>query len=137
MFGEVLAPPSVAGEFRRLAGIDKRFSGLVFPQFIQIVAPLNLAPGLIGNQKLHVGEIDALSLAAAQMADAVLLDESAGRTAAAGLGLRCIGILGLLIQAKNIGLISAVGPVVDELESKAGFWMAPSLRRRVLDMVNE
>jgi predicted nucleic acid-binding protein len=137
IFGEVLAPPSVAGEFRRLAGMDQRFFGLVFPQFIQIVAPAEIAPGLIGNQKLHAGEIDALSLATAQMADAVLMDEIAGRAAAAGLGLRCIGILGVLIQAKNTGLLSAIGPVMNELESKAGFWIASSLRRRVLNLVDE
>ena len=137
MFGEILAPPSVAVEFRRLAGLDKRFFGLVFPPFILIVVPAHVAPGLSGNQKLHAGEIDALSLAASQMADAVLIDEIAGRAAAAGLGLRCIGILGLLIQAKNSGLIAAVGPVLNDLEIKAGFWMAPSLRRRVLNMVNE
>ncbi len=137
IFGEIMAPPSVAGEFRRLAGLDKRFLGLVFPPFIQIIAPANVAPGLSENQKLHAGEIDALSLAAAQMADAVLMDETAGRAAAAGLGLQCIGILGILIQAKNNGLILAVGPELNELESKAGFWMAPSLRRRILDLVNE
>ena len=137
MFGQILAPPSVAGEFRRLAGIDKRFFGLEFPKFIQIVAPAHLAPGMIGNQKLHAGEIDALSLAAAQMADAVLMDESAGRAAAVGLGLRCIGILGILIQAKHAGLLSAIEPVVNELESKAGFWIASSLRHRVLDLVDE
>lgn len=137
MFGEVLAPPSVAGEFQRLAEMDKRFFGLEFPQFIQIVAPAHLAPGLIGNQKLHAGEIDALSLAGEQMADAVLMDEIAGRAAAAALGLRCIGVLGILIQAKNAGLLSAIGPVVNELESKAGFWIASSLRQRVLNLVDE
>ncbi len=137
LFGEVLAPPSVVGEFRRLAGVDKRFLGLVFPPFITIAAPTEIAPGLIGNQKLHAGEIDALSLAAALMADAVLMDESAGRAAAAGLRLRCVGILGILIQAKNTGLISSVAPVLEELESKAGFWIAASLRRRVLSLVNE
>jgi uncharacterized protein len=137
MFGDMSAPPSVAGEFRRLAGMDKRFSGLVFPPFIQILAPAHLAPGLIGNQKLHAGEIDALSLAAAQMADAVLMDEIAGRAAAAGLGLRCIGILGIFIQAKSAGLLLTIRPVLDELESKAGFWIAPPLRQRVLELVAE
>lgn len=137
MFGEALAPPSVAGEFRRLAETEKRFLGLVFPSFIQIVAPPRVAPGLSGNQKLHAGEIDALSLACALGADLLLMDESAGRTAAASLGLRCIGIIGILIQAKHTHLISAVEPVLIELQTKAGFWIAPSLRRRVLGLANE
>ena len=137
IFGEVLAPPSVAGEFRRLAEVDRRFTGLEFPPFIRVVAPAKLVQKLAGNQKLHAGEIEALSLAAEEKVDAVLMDESAGRAAAVGLGLHCIGILGILIQAKNTGLLIAVGPLLDELEAKAGFWMASSLKQRILKIAKE
>jgi uncharacterized protein len=127
----------VEREFKKLASVDPRFLGLTFPDFIRIVAPAKVAEALIGNQKLHAGEIDALSLAVEQKADAVLMDESAGRTAAAGLGLHSIGILGILIQAKKTGWVPVVGPLLEELQSKAGFWIAPSLRQRVLDIVSE
>lgn len=137
LFGTVVAPPAVAREFQRLASIDKRFLGLTFPAFIRIIAPLEIAQALSGNQKLHAGEVDALSLAIEQKADAVLMDESAGRAAATALGLHCVGILGILIQSKSVGLLLEITPFLDDLESKAGFWIGPPLRRRVLDLVRE
>jgi predicted nucleic acid-binding protein len=137
LFGEVLSPPSVAAEFQKLAALDQRFGGLLWPPFIRVVAPSGTALALRENHKLHSGEIEALSLAAEQNVDLVLMDERAGRAAAAGLGLGSIGNLGILIQAKKTGSLPEVGPVLDNLQSKAGFWISPSLRLRVLGMVQE
>lgn len=137
LFGIVLAPPAVAEEFQRLSDKDQRFLGLIFPTFIQITAPAKIPSALAGNQKLHAGEIDALSLAVEKEADAVLMDERAGRSAAADLGLHCIGIMGVLIQAKSVGILTKISPLLEQLECEAGFWIAPQLRKRVLDIVHE
>ena len=137
LFGKVISPPAVASEFQRLAVVDPRFAGLLWPPSIRVVAPLGTAPALRGNHKLHPGEIEALSLAAEQNIDLVLMDERAGRAAAARLGLESVGILGILIQAKKDGLLPEIGPVLDDLESKAGFWISPSLKIRVLGLVRE
>lgn len=137
IFGTVLAPPAVQAEFQRLVRVDSRFLGLTFPSFIRIVAPAQVVPALSTNQKLHPGEIDALSLAVEQNAAAVLMDERAGRTAATALGLHCIGVLGVLIQAKALRMLPVIQPLMDQLQSLAGFWMAPALRQRVLAVVNE
>ena len=137
LFGDVLSPPAVASEFQRLATMDPRFGRLLWPPFIRVVAPAGTAPALRGNHKLHTGELEALSLAAEQNVELVLMDESAGRAAAAHLGLESVGILGILIQAKKSGLLPEIGPVLDDLESKAGFWISLSLRIRVLGMVLE
>jgi hypothetical protein len=102
-----------------------------------VVAPVGTAAALLGNHKLHAGEIEALSLAAEQHVDLVLMDEKAGRAAATRLGLDSVGILGILIQAKKNGLLQEIGPVLDDLESKAGFWISPSLKIRVLGLVRE
>lgn len=111
LFGEVLSPPAVASEFQRLAAMDQRFIGLLWPPFIRLVAPSGTTLALRGNHKLHPGEIEALSLAAEQNVDLVLMDERAGRAAAARLGLDSVGILGILIQAKTNGLLQEIGPV--------------------------
>lgn len=92
---------------------------------------------LAKNQKLDEGEIDALSLAIETAADAVLIDERAGRDAAAALGLPHIGILGVLIQSKVRGHLPEIRSLVDQLQSQAGFWISPPLRKRVPGMVNE
>jgi predicted nucleic acid-binding protein len=137
LFGQVIAPATVASEFQKLATEDSRFSGLPFPDFIQVVESVQCIPALTGNRRLHAGEISALSLAVQQQIGVVLMDDSAGRATAVNLGIRCVGILGILIQAKGIGLLASISPLLDELESKAGFWISPALRQRVLGLAHE
>ena len=49
------------------------------------------------------------------------MDERLGRDAAQYFGLRCIGILGVLAEAKHRGEIEAVQPMVDLLRNRAGY----------------
>jgi uncharacterized protein len=137
LFGRILAPPAVSAEFQRLVRTDARFTGLQLPVAVEIEAPARLLPSLAGAGRLHSGEIAALSLAVERSADAVLMDERAGRAAAAALGLRCAGVLGILVEGKSRGLIPAVAPLLDKLQHGAGFWISPALRRQVLSSAGE
>ncbi len=137
MYGRVLAPTMVVVEFQRLAREDARFLGLSFPHFIEKAAPLHLLPSLAASARLQAGEVAALSLAVERKADAVLMDELAGRAAAAALGLRTTGSLGILRDAKDRGLITAVAPLLDRLEKEAEFWISATLRSLILKAVGE
>lgn len=70
-------------------------------------------------------------------ADAILVDERRGHEVAVQLGLRTIGVVGILLQAKSAGLLPDVASVLDRLERDAGFWVAPTLRVRVLQLAGE
>ena len=48
------------------------------------------------------------------------------------MGLPVVGLLGALLLAQRRGLISALRPLLDDLRSKAGFWISEALYRRVL-----
>ncbi|MEQ1853480.1 MAG: DUF3368 domain-containing protein [Chthoniobacteraceae bacterium] len=48
-----------------------------------------------------------------------------------------IGLLGVLLRARQQNLIPAVTPLLDALERDAGFWMTADLKRRVLDQDGE
>ena len=137
LFGVLLAPPQVVAEFQRLTSSDPRFQGLVFPASVQIAAPAVSLPALIRDFALHGGELAALSLALEQKADLVLMDEREGRAAAASLGLPTIGLLGILLQARERSLIPALAPLLDRLQAGARFWIAPSLRTSVLRAAGE
>lgn len=86
---------------------------------------------------LHAGEAAALTLALMKHADAVLMDESAGRSAARNLGMTAIGVLGILLQAKRAGHIAAIKPVLAQLENEAGFWLSPTVVLQVLIQAGE
>ncbi len=137
LFGTIVAPFAVVTEFERLASSDPRFGGLLFPAFIEKSAPPSILPSLISMRRLQAGEIAALSLAVHRKADAVLMDELAGRAAATSLGLNPIGLLGVLLEAKARDLIPALKPLLDRLEDEAEFWISASLRNQILNQAGE
>ncbi len=68
---------------------------------------------LLGS--LEKGEAEVLVLAKELNADLILLDEEKARKSAAIAGFEIMGLLGLFILAKNLGLIHEVRPLVDKL----------------------
>jgi predicted nucleic acid-binding protein len=137
LFREVVVPPAVAVEFARLASSVPRFAGLSLPEGIRRQAATTLPALLRSSLGLDPGETAALALAVEIHADAVLLDERRGREVASQLGLRTIGFLGLLLQAKSAGLLPSVRPILNDLQRKAGFWVAEPLRRQPLRLAGE
>ena len=137
LFQEVFIPPEVAAEFERLAGKTARFAGLKLPPEIKQQSPSSQPTAVRDATGLDSGEAAALSLAVEIHADAVLIDERRGYEVAIQLGLRTIGILGILLRAKAAGFLPAVKPVLDALQRDAGFWLSESLRKQVLQAASE
>lgn len=63
LFGTIVAPATVVTEFERLATVDRRFQGFLFPAFVEKSAPGVILPSLVSMKRLQAGEIAALSLA--------------------------------------------------------------------------
>ncbi|MDP3039904.1 MAG: DUF3368 domain-containing protein [Deltaproteobacteria bacterium] len=84
------------------------------------------------QQDLDAGEAEAIALASEVKAELLLMDERLGRETAHHLGLRYIGLIGVLIEARHKGLISAVKPHLDALRDMAGFRIRDELYLRVL-----
>ena len=137
LFKQIAAPPQMRDEFARLAAADPRFSGLIFPSFIQIQQPRSIPTILSDNAMLDLGERNALALALELEVDAVLIDERRAREVAAQLGLRIIGLLGILVDAKQRHLLPEIRPLLDALESGAAFRIHRDLRARVLEQAGE
>ena len=133
LYREVFIPPEVATEFRELAEHEPRFAGLAIPTLVRqrpTTRPWVAEP-------LHAGERAALSLALELRADAILVDERRAHAAARRLGLRTIGLLAVLLDAKSLGLLPQVTPLLTALREDAGFWMSDALYARVLRLASE
>jgi uncharacterized protein len=137
IYEDILAPGQVQIEFESKTANDPRFTGLCFPQFITIAEPSFVPADLAANRDLDPGEIAALALALERGIADVLLDELAARAAAVALGLNVSGLLGVLIEGKQRGLVHELRPLMDVLVSGARFWIHPRLRERVLRRVSE
>jgi len=105
--------------------------------FVRIQAPRNRTAVAELQVTLGPGEAEALVLAAEVRADAILIDESAGRAEALRRGLAPLGALGILLRAKQRGLVDSLRPLLDRLQNELGFFISPELRSAVLKQAGE
>jgi predicted nucleic acid-binding protein len=86
---------------------------------------------------LDAGEAEAIALAVEMKAGLLLLDERRGRNVAQRFGLKFVGLMGMLIEAKWKGHVPAVKPILDDLTATAGFWVDNGLYARVVQEAGE
>lgn len=137
IYQTVIIPDVVARELTEA-------SNPLIPAILQVgwIQPQPLTNSELANQLqqergLDAGEANAIALALELQADDLLIDERLGRQEALRLGLSIIGILGILLVAKQRSLIPQVQPVMDTLISQAGFRVSPQLYQRVLALAEE
>ena len=122
---QVLIPPFVKKELFGKTGIESEQIEYALNNFIQTVNPLAVdseTERIIAD--LDEGEKQAIGLASTMGGNAVLLlDDQAGRRAAAKLRIPTTGLVGFLILAKEKGYISNVGPLLAELR-RNGYWLS-------------
>lgn len=93
-------------------------------------------PTLPRSASLGAGERDVLWLAMETADSVAVLDDRDARRVAAQLGIPLTGTLGLLVDAKRRALISAVAPLLDDLE-RHNFHMSPRTRNAILKAAHE
>lgn len=137
VFGEVLIPPIVQQEILALEqfGIDlKDIQNADWIKVHSIRDQNRVKPLLID---LDEGESEAIILAQEVSADWILIDERAVTKIAQELGLQPIGVIGVLIKAKEKGFISSVIEVIEELREVAGFWISDKFLMRMKNELGE
>jgi predicted nucleic acid-binding protein len=137
LYRDVRIPPAVADEFRQQAQINTRFQGLSIPSWLREQPATQIPASVTSIPGLDAGEAEAIALALEIGADALLIDEEIGRSAAIAHQLRTFGALGVLLQAKAAGFLPLVKPVLDDLRTRAGFWCSENLRVRILQAARE
>lgn len=139
IYPKVLIPPTVHSELTRLQALQLTMISLLGAGWLEIKAPTKTNLQLLDtlNQTLDPGEAEAIALAIELSADRLLIDERLGRSVAASYGLKLRGLLGILINAKQQGLIPVLKPILDRLINQAGFRVSQMLYDRTLQEVGE
>ena len=78
-------------------------------------------------QDLDLGEAEAIALALDLGANYILMDEAAGRSIALSYNVQPIGVLGILLKAKQKGMITSVTDLMDSLRLEANFYVDTAL----------
>ena len=137
-FGTVLVPSVVRQELSRLRdSAAASVIGAAFADGWLRVTPLHGAVPREIADGLYLGEAEAIALASEQRAVLVLLDDGDARQRAAEIGLRIIGVLGILLRAKQDGYISSLREEIRRLREDAHFFVAPKLESELLVAAGE
>jgi predicted nucleic acid-binding protein len=130
-FGQILVPQTVLDECReQIYSRDAVLIGeAVNNGLIEVRADVPW-PVELREPRLDAGELAALAMAL-QTNAGLLIDEARGRREAAKLGIKVVGVCGLLLFAKREAWIAEVTPLLDRLHS-SGYYISPALREHVL-----
>ena len=134
LFSTVLIPESVKQEFLALDDATRRLT-LENSPWIEPVT-LEHPRRALAFADLDRGEADVLALAEERRARLVIIDELRGRRYARRLGLPLTGTLGVLLLAKERGLVQGLTPLVDELLD-AGLFISPDVVSEALRLAGE
>lgn len=132
LYTEIIIPESVKNEVERLRDFGVDLEEFSTADWIFINNPINQQLEAELLESLDKGESAAIALAHELQADYLAIDERAGRRMAKSLGIKIIGLIGILIQAKEADIIEKVTPFLDQLISEANFYISEQFYEQIV-----
>lgn len=121
LFGEVFITEEIKEEF-----------GLDLPDWIKIKQIQNKVQQNALNLILDKGEASSITLCLETVDSLLIIDEKKGRRIAQELGLKIVGTLGIILRAKESGLIDSIEDLLKRLEN-ADFYISQGLKTKILE----
>jgi predicted nucleic acid-binding protein len=137
LFTEIIIPGAVEAELKKIVALQKEVKEFLESAWVKVKAVNHSESYLELRKILDEGESEAIALALLLHAHLLLMDENKGRTIAKQKGLEPLGLIGVLLRAKKLGLLAAVKPSLDELRNVHGFWLEQSFYESILAAANE
>lgn len=134
-FSKIVVPSAVHKEILQLSGYD--LGKYLSSDWISILAITNRELYYELLRQLDEGESEAIVLSKEIHTDLLLIDERKGTQLARSLGIKTIGLLGVLLLSKEKKLIPFVKPVLDEITTNTTFRIDKKLYTNVLKQANE
>jgi uncharacterized protein len=137
VFGRILIAEAVWQELYAGGQVWPGASEVAASAWIERESPTNRDLVQALRLDLDAGEAESIALALQRKAELILLDERDGRHRAQRLGLKPLGVLGVLLLAKRRRLLAQVEPSLTALRERAGFYLSDDLHMRVLQAASE
>lgn len=137
LYFEVVIPSKVWEELLVLADYGHDLSVISDAAWLRVEST---PPSVLLDQLKHTldpGEAEAIALAKSLPAKLLLIDEKAGRQAAKMEGIPITGLLGVVLEAKILGLIPSVKSVLNQLIEDAKFRIARDLYWEIIELAGE
>lgn len=124
-FKNIITTPEIQQEF-----------GTELPLWVEIRPVQNTTLKEVFQSTVDRGEASAIVLAMETSKAILMIDDLKGRKLATRMALRFMGTLGLLVKAKEYGVIPAIKPYVEKIQA-TDFRVSPSLIDLVLERTGE
>ncbi len=121
----IIITQEIADEFKR-----------ELPDWFKIENPINKTYQKILEASLDKGEASAIAFAIEQGDCLLIIDDYKGRKYAEQLGIKITGTLGVIIDAKLIGYIKSVKPLLEKIK-ETDFRLTPELEKKTLEKSGE
>jgi predicted nucleic acid-binding protein len=125
LYSRIVLTPEIVGEF-----------GKKLPEWFDVKSPVNKTYQRILEASLDLGEASAIALAIEEKDSLLIIDELKGRKFAEQLGLNFTGTLGVLINAKQKGILTSVKPAIQKIK-ETNFRLTRHLEQRILEKAGE
>ncbi len=132
---EIWVPEPVATEILQRGQQDITARAIKDTRWL-VTKPISGIPNNIAKWKLGDGESSVLALASKTLDTEVIIDDLAGRKCAISLEIPVRGTLGVVLIAKNRGLITEARPVINDMLAN-GLYLSKKILDRVLALVGE
>jgi predicted nucleic acid-binding protein len=136
LYGNIIIPPAVYQELINSGDTDPATLAVQTLDWIQTQPVSDRVVLETLQTNLDPGEAEAITLAVEINAQRLIIDERRGRNEAIRLGLQVTGLLGIVLAAKQQGLIASVQPILDDLRAN-NFWIRDALYAEVLRLAGE
>lgn len=130
----ILAPKPVVDEIQARGKEDTTARSISRTEWLE-VAEIPPIAGIIQSWGLGVGESSVIALAREHSCEAII-DDRAGRRCASSLGVPLRGTLGIVLAAKNRGVISQARSVMEDM-IRQGLYLSRHVLDRALKNVGE
>ncbi len=133
LYGQIAIPPAVTAELER-----GRSLGVSLPKPAELpwLLPMEPVPIVAVIPNLGAGEREVISLAKSAPDALAILDDALARAYAKRLGVTFTGTLGVLLKAKQLGMIESLTLLLDRLD-KLGFRLDVDTRQAALKLAEE
>jgi len=137
IFGEITIAEAVFDEIMKTGGRKKIAQQEVSTsEWLRVRSIQDRLAVEVLLDELDLGEAETIVLAREINADWVIMDEKKGRQKLTQMGFNKIGTLGVLLKAKEIGLLPFIKPELEKLQ-KNGFSLSQTVIESVLMQAGE
>jgi uncharacterized protein len=134
LYTTIIITPIVKQELQQFHSLTEHDFALLG---LLIQSPENTSAVITLMKDLDAGESESIILAEEISADFLLVDERQATKIANARGLTTIGILGVLLLAKQKRHIDFIKPLLNDLKNKTTFRFSNSLLNQLLQLANE